>query len=499
MPHETPSRPSFSPAGKWLTVLHLLFLVALVLSVVVMLNYLGQRYFTRLQLSARTRVQLSPMTVNLLHSLTNRIRITIFYDKTDPMYTTVEEMLGEYHRQDGNLTVRTLDYLRDPAEAQKLKSEYKLGGNADKNIVVFDSGLGVKIVQGEQLSKFVLEEVPNDKEREFRKRPTEFFGEKLFTGALLAVTTPCLNAYFLQGHGEPRLDSNDRLGLMKLKLVFEQNRIAVQPLWLEGTNGVPPDCNLLVMAGPTDHVDDSELNKVDDFLSHGGRLLVLFTMSSLDPTTDQDVTGLDKWLAKWGVAVGNGIIVDQEYYLGSPGNIVVREYDRKHPVVNPLLDSRLQMICPRAVGALKSAASGADAPQVQELAFTSAKSASFGASRKRQNATPQRYPLMVAVEKGALQSALTQRGATRLLVVGDSTCLGNLCIDAGANRDFAGYAANWLLDRGDLLRGVGPQPINEYRFLMTKAQAQSAEAVLLGAMPGSALLLGVLVWLRRRS
>ena len=31
-------------------------------------------------------------------------------------------------------------------------------------------------------------------------------------------------------------------------------------------------------------------------------------------------------------------------------------------------------------------------------------------------------------------------------------------IDAAANRDFAGYAVNWLLDRTVLLEGIGPRP-----------------------------------------
>jgi hypothetical protein len=90
------------------------------------------------------------------------------------------------------------------------------------------------------------------------------------------------------------------------------------------------------------------------------------------------------------------------------------------------------------------------------------------------------------------------RGTTRILVVGDSFFLGNRMIDSGANRDFLGYAANWLLDRTTLLKGIGPRPVTEFRLLMTRTQQREVRWLLLGALPGAVLLFGCLVWLVRR-
>jgi len=105
---------------------------------------------------------------------------------------------------------------------------------------------------------------------------------------------------------------------------------------------------------------------------------------------------------------------------------------------------------------------------------------------------------MVAAEKGAVKGVVTERGSSRLIVAGDSIFLANGWIDSAANRDFASYAANWLLDRTQLLEGIGPRPVSEYRVIMTKTQLQAAEWILLGGMPASVLVLGSLVWLRRR-
>ena len=83
-------------------------------------------------------------------------------------------------------------------------------------------------------------------------------------------------------------------------------------------------------------------------------------------------------------------------------------------------------------------------------------------------------------------------------MVGDSFFLGNRQIESAGNRDFVGYAANWLLDRPQLLEGLGPRPVNEYRITTTHSQLQTIEGLLLAALPGVPLVLGGLVWLRRR-
>ena len=76
--------------------------------------------------------------------------------------------------------------------------------------------------------------------------------------------------------------------------------------------------------------------------------------------------------------------------------------------------------------------------------------------------------------------------------------LANHQIASAANRDFAGYAANWLLDRTQLLEGLAPRPVKEFQFVMTKTQFQRVQWLLLAGMPGSVLFLGALVWLKRR-
>jgi hypothetical protein len=84
------------------------------------------------------------------------------------------------------------------------------------------------------------------------------------------------------------------------------------------------------------------------------------------------------------------------------------------------------------------------------------------------------------------------------VVVGDSLFVDNQLISNAMNSDFVGYAVNWLLDRPTLLKGIGPRPVVEFRLVMTRQQQQQVRWLLLGALPGGVLMLGGLVWLRRR-
>ena len=484
-------RPSFSPYRKWGIGLHVLFLSLVVFSVVVMVNYLSQDYFLRFHLSAHTKLELFPRTVGLVRSLTNQVKVTLYYDTDDEFYQTVADLLSEYSHVNPKITVATIDCMR-PGAAEKVKATYKLFAPTDKNLIIFDCDGKVKVVPGNALAQYVLEQVPNEKDRVFRRKPTAFVGEAAFTMALLDVTSPKLKAYFLQGHGEHRLNGDDETGYLKFASIVQQNNMLIEPLTLLGTNTVPMDGNLLVIAGPRETIPVPELEKIEQYLNQGGRLLALFNCYPILGQAKND-TGLEGLLAKWGVDVGHNVVKDRANTLSEAATDVIVVNFAKHAIVNSLVGSALDLILPRSVGQLKGRSQAADAPHVEELAFSGPTASAAGDLVRKPP-----FPLMVAVEKGHIRDVITERGATRMVIVGDSLFLANHQIESAANRDYAGNAINWLLERTHLLAGLGPRPIEEHSLVMTKTQLHQAQWVLLAGLPGSVLILGGLVWLRRR-
>ncbi|HTV76467.1 MAG TPA: Gldg family protein, partial [Candidatus Baltobacteraceae bacterium] len=441
-------------------------------------------------LSSQTRVQLSPRTLSVLHSLTNHVAVTVYYDKTDDSYPDVIALLNEYRSANPDISVKTVDYIRDAGEAEKVKEQYKqfFTSQSDKDLVIFDCDGRVKIANGDELIQTQLQEVPNPTEREFRRKPIAFRGEMIFTANLLAVESPKpLKAYFLQGDGEPSLSDSGDAGYMKFGAVLAENYIATEPLRLPGDSAVPDDCNLLIIAGPQTAFSETELEKINQYLAQGGRLFMLFNYFSI-----RQPVGIEPILTRWGVNVVADVVQDPKNTT-SGQDVIVYDFS-SHPVVSPLTGLALQLILPRPIGAVNWQNPPADAPKVDELAFSGPESTLMGDPV----AAPRRYPLMVAVEQQTVPGVANTRGTTRMIVTGDSFFLDNRQIESGANRDFAGYAVNWLLDRTVLLQGIGPRPITEFRLMMTQAQQQNVRWLLLGALPGGVLAFGWLVWLVRR-
>jgi len=492
MPTDPKSQPSFSPGRRWKIGFDVVVRTALVLAVVVMVNYLGARFFKRFYLSSQTRVELSSQTLSILKSLTNRVNVTLYYDKQDDFYPTIVALLNEYRSANSRISVHTVDYVRDAGEAQKIKEQYELNSPTAKNLIIFDAGdKRVKFAYGNSLTQVKLEQVSNEKEREFRRKPVAFMGEETFTSMLLAVmSAKPFKAYFLQGHGEPSLSDTDETGYLKFGSILAQNYfIAVTNLQLLGDSTVPMDCNLLIIAGPRTALSETELQKIDQYLAQGGRLFALFDFASI-----KHPSGLEPILAHWGVNVGADVVQDWKNTTSTDGRDVILYNFSQHPVVNPLTQLALQLILPRPISRVNWQNPPANAPQVDELAFSGPASTLAG----EPGDAPRSYPLMVAVEQKAVAGVANAHDNTRMIVVGDSFFLGNRQIESGANRDFVGYAVNWLLDRTTLLKGIGPRPVTEFRLLMTRTQQREVRWLLLGALPGVVLLFGGLVWLARR-
>jgi len=78
-----------------------------------------------------------------------------------------------------------------------------------------------------------------------------------------------------------------------------------EPLLLMSDAPVPDDCNLLIIAGPQTAFKEAELQKIDQYLTQGGRLFVLFNYFSR-----QHSTGLEPILQKWGVNVIPDVVQD---------------------------------------------------------------------------------------------------------------------------------------------------------------------------------------------
>src|SRR5262249_50930926 len=154
-------------------------------------------------------------------------------------------------------------------------------------------------------------------------------------------------------------------------------------------------------------------------------------------------------------------------------DLLATDFNKKHPVTATFIeeDSRLQLYLPRTVRKLQAGAPAADAPVVEELVFTGPQAQMYVAGKP--SGPVGKFPLIAAVEKGAITDVKNERGTTRIVIAGDALFLANTMLGSADNRRFANNAVNWLLERSELLQGTPPQPIMTYKIVMTNSQMRN--------------------------
>ncbi len=487
------SSQSFSSGRRWVFRLNfVLGLVALV-ALLVMVNYLGGGYYNRYHVDASGVTRLSPQTLQILELVTNKVEITIFFNPSgeEELYGLTADLLAEYKNANPKyISVKTLDYTRFDSDARLLLGRLNLLGLKDTalDFVLFESNGHSKLCHAKNLASWDINAALEGK----ALRRSAFQGERLFTSAIFSVIYPQpVKACFLSDHGErDPTDSAGDEGYAKLAgILKDELNTDWQSLSLHGTNSVPSDCQLLIVAGPRmARLLPTESERIDTYLKQGGRMLLLLDNQYTN-------SGAETILSQWGIEAVNNRVIEKDGDFARPGDVSDFRVAGllHHPVLDAIIAAgnlSIQINSPRPFRT-KARSNTPGEPLVSVLATSSAKSTLFG-----QPSEVGPFKLMVAIEQGVIKGI---NKGTRILAIGDSSLLSNNRIDTAANHTFAGLALNWLLERPDvLLSGLGPRSIKEYNLLITNSQLQTIEWVFLAGLPGLVFLIGGLVWLRRR-
>ncbi len=491
------SQTSFSSGRRWIVGINSFLAIVAFLAIVVMANYLASGHFKRAQLGASSAFKLSPQTQGLLKSLTNNIEVTLFFaphgDEED-IYSLCAGLLTEYHNANPkHIRVKTLDYTRFDADAKAFLAAHKLNGLKERDFVLFESNGHTKIDYAKNLAEYDFSAVLAGRSKTVRR--SAFRGEVFFTSAILSVSFPRpLKTYFLYGHGEhspgtgDEADAKTSATYSKFAGILKDEADSDwQLLSLAGTNAIPSDCQLLVVAGPRQaRFLPEEVGKIDEYLKQGGRMFALLNKEC----------GIDEVLQAWDVKLGDAPLVERDarFRIGLSDKDFLTARLGTHPMMKPLLTEQLpiRIASPRAVYPPQKTSKVPGAPQVNVLAETS--------DLATDGKTAGKFPLMIAVEQGVIKGVNTTRGGgTRMIVVGDADFLDDSMIDSVANHYFASLALDWLLERPEvLLNGVTARPIREYKLILSGSQMMAMQWLFLAGLPGGILVLGSLVWLRRR-
>jgi hypothetical protein len=475
---------SFSPTVRRVISRRVILAAVVATLCVVLANLLALRNPARIVLSQSADHSLSPLTKNVLGSLTNDVRAVVLFDRQADLFESVKNLLTEYERISPRLKLELIDPARDPARAEAVQQELRLPIRSPENRVIFAANDSAKAINESELSILDLSGFMDTREA----RRTHFTGEQLFTSAIVAVTEGRQTKVgFVIGHGEHKAsDTGGQWGYSKFANILQQKGLLLKEIPLAGTNSIPADCRMLIIAGPRTPYSGGELAKLREFVDIGGSLFTLFNFYSL-----QRPTGLEKFLADYDFEIGINQVSDSKNEQSGQGGLLLVDDLGSHPITKPILGSRLQMLLPRSVGFPET--ENDESPTVSILAHSSDAGQAVGQIQGNKGSVEMEGKIPLIAAK---LHANDGQPPARIVVAGDSLFLGNSAIEAGANRDFASLTINWLLEREHLL-AIAPRTVTEYRINLSRTEMTSISWLLLLILPGGTLGLGLLWWRRQ--
>jgi gliding motility-associatede transport system auxiliary component len=466
--------------------------ILLILALLAIVNYFSSKYYKRFDWTGSHIYTLSPKSREVLRQLHQDVEVVMLMPPDQNVFEPTRELLQRYAAASTRFHLRLVDPEKNAALAEQLARRY----NVTTAGVVFASGNDRRVVDASELADFDFSGVQMGQQPEM----TGYKGEQLFTSALLQLAEGRKpKILFTTGHGEHSLDDTRPRGLSSAREVLGRDNFDIEEWASLGKPAVPPKTDLVVIAGPTGSFVQPELNALSTYVRSGGRLLIL-----LDPTLAGATlvdTGLEGWLAGYGVKVGRDIVVDPANPLPFFGSetLFVKDYG-DHPITKAMRSGNLPVLVSLARSVRKAEAPAGAGVEVTELLRTSSQGwgetdlAHLDQVRKDAQDVPGPVSLGVAVE---IKGSAGKRPA-RLVVFGDSDFAGNQLAEHNVpNSMLVANSLNWLVERESLL-GIPPRKTEQVRLSLTSGELRTVYILSLLVLPGLAVAAGIYVHFRRR-
>ncbi|HXY04102.1 MAG TPA: GldG family protein [Terriglobales bacterium] len=438
--------------------------ILVVLTAVVIANFLADRYNKSYDATANKRYSLSDQTAKIVKNL--KQPATIIYFDQGTRFQHAKDLLTEYSNLSPKIQVKYVDPDKNPQEARE--AGIKNYGTA-------------------------LVEVGD------RKEEAKSMTEEGITGAIIrdlknTIRTVC----FVGGSGEHQIDDSDRNGYSRFKDLLGKDNYQAKSIDLLQRAEVPNDCTVLVVAGPTRDYQQPEVDAIKKYVEDGGRaLLMLDPPLKIGRSDIADNDALTNLLQNWGVTLDKNLILDlnpigQLAGLG-PQVALVTHYESQ-PIVSGLKGSATGFPLSRSMEVKNG-----DKTSVQKLfdsSDTSLATNNLNSPRVDPNDPKNRKGPMTIAAAGTYNTG-KQDSQGRFVVVGSSSWAENSFINFNGNGDLALNTVDWLSSDEDLI-SIRPKEREDRRVTMTRAQLNLVRSTSQFILPLIVIVAGVSVWWKRR-
>jgi ABC-type uncharacterized transport system involved in gliding motility auxiliary subunit len=433
----------------------------------------------------------SRQALEVVERLSQEVQLTYFYHAQDQQGKRLKELLEILGRRNPLLQVHTIDPDKQPSLA-------KTYGVRLYNAAVLEAGGRRIVVQSTDENDIAL-----GLQRLVRER----------------VVTVC----FVEGHSEYPIDNfefhthleglHDHThgdatskvvempghGMGRLRRGLEAQGFEVRTLLPAIQPELPGHCTVVVDANPRTTYLPGESRALEAYLAHGGALLLLYDLGFvIEPR-------LAQLLATLGVRLTQQVVIDpQQHYATDPEMVAVNSLEphaiSKNVSLTFFPGARVLELLPPPAGIttvpLIFSSKASYTRPVEPVETRQVSPALQPAPAVADQAEPQPHLLAAAVE-GTWPDAPAPERSFRAVVVGDADFASNSFFPYMSNSDLILSMIRWLVreERSPAVATRLPVPA---LVLLTKPQMRQIFLLTEVLLPCAVLVIGVVVWWRRR-
>ena len=452
-------------------------MTAIVLAVLIVINLVAGMIPLRIDLTREKIYSLSEQTYSMLKGLKDDI---VIYNIGDPTSASpaVNEIIKRYEGSSKHISMDYIDPVRDPLTAQRYtKDDQQLGVGS----IVVENGDVFRTISQYDMYNF---------SQETQEPQIESLAiEQRLTSAILYVSgAEAPSAYTLEGHGETLLDAN-------IQKQMELENFEIKGLNLLGLDAVPEDMDLLIINSPQRDLSTEEEESLRDYLNNQGRAIFLMDV------VVNELPNFQALLRSYGVEMQNALVIEGEEgrYIGGNPLYVLPEY-AEHAITTPILTGELPLFIPGGQGivTLETKRNTLDVKpllRTSDKAFGRMATSEVVTMEKDEADLPGPFALAVAIEDSVYNLAANKTILTKLVVIGNSTFLSTGY--EGSTNLFLN-SLNWIFEREESIT-IRPKSIQTQPLNITEMKFRVYGGISVILIPLIVLILGLVVWLRRRN
>ena len=461
--------------GSYSSVMIVVF-IAIIIVINMIVGNLPSKY-TQLDISAEKLYTIGDETKAMLKDLNKDVTIYQIA-QSGSEDETISNLLQRYADESDHITVE----VKDPVVNPKFVSEYTTD-NLSSNSLIVVCGDRNKVVNYNNIYQSELDY------NTYSYNTTGFDGEGQITSAIAYVTSedrPIL--YTLEGHGEQELDST-------IKEDVEKANMDIKSLNLLTEGSVPEDASCLLIDSPTSDFSDDEKDAIITYLENGGKAMIF------SDYTGTEMKNFDAVLENYGVKRAEGLVFEgdsQHYAMQMPYYLVPTV--ESNDITSEVASSGYYILMPYAQGIQKTD-DVRDTVNIESLLTTSDSAysktdMSSGTLEKEDGDVEGPFDLGVSITESVEDGKETHiiYFSTANLLQGEVNQM-----VSGGNEKLVMAAFSSLVDSETTTTVSIPSKSLEVSYLtLTAYDASFWKICVIGLIPGAFLVIGFMIWLKRR-